>query len=262
MKKMKSLLLAFSLLTTGSMIMFSCGPAAQRETAEEAVEEAEAGILSEEEIAQGFYLLFDGETSEGWRGYNREEFPASGWVIEDGVLMVQGKGTGEAGGEGGDIVYDKQFRDFHLKLEWKVSRGGNSGIFYLAQEIEGEPIWKSAPEMQILDNENHIDGQLGVDGNRKSGSLYDLIPAVPQNANPYDEWNEVEIMVYRGTVVHRMNGEIVLEYHLRTSDWDRMIENSKFADYKEWFGQALEGYIGLQDHGDDVWFRNIRIKEF
>lgn len=259
---MKSLLLICALFLVGSLVITSCGPAAQREAAEEVAAELPINTLSEEEIAEGFYLLFDGESFDGWRGYNKEHFPASGWVIEDGALKVEGQGTGEAGGEGGDIIYDRKFRDFHLKLEWKVSRGGNSGIFYLGQEIPGEPVWKSAPEMQILDNENHIDGQLGVDGNRKAGSLYDLIPAVPQNANPYGEWNKAEVIVYRGTVVHRMNGANVLEYHLRTSDWDRMIAESKFAPYAEWFGQALEGYISLQDHGDDVWFRNIRIKEF
>lgn len=259
MKNMKSIVIVAALVASTSMLVTSCGPAAQRDTAEETTAVV---TLSEAEAADGFYLLFDGETSAGWRGYNKDAFPESGWVVEDGVLHVMGKGTGEAGGKGGDIIYDKKFSDFHLKMEWKVSRGGNSGIFYLAQEIPGEPIWKSAPEMQILDNENHLDAQLGVDGNRKSGSLYDLIPANPQNANPFDEWNEVEVMVYRGTVVHRMNGQVVLEYHLGTSDWNRMIENSKFKPYTEWFGVARDGYIGLQDHGDNVWFRNIRIKEF
>jgi len=262
MKHMRSLLLIVALVITGSVILFSCGPGPQREAAEEADAELPVNTLSDAEIAEGFYLLFDGESFAGWRAYNKEAFPASGWVIEEGALKVEGEGTGEAGGEGGDIIFDRKFRDFHLKLEWKVSRGGNSGIFYLGQEIPGEPVWKSAPEFQILDNENHIDGQLGIDGNRKAGSLYDMIPAKPQNANPYGEWNLAEVIVYRGTVVHKMNGEVVLEYHLRTSDWERMVEESKFVEYKEWFGQALEGYIALQDHGDDVWFRNIRIKEF
>ena len=258
---MKSKLNAGIMLISLVLLIAACGSATQRSDSAE-TGELPVNTLSQEEVADGFYLLFDGETTDRWRGYNKPNFPESGWVIEDGTLKVEGKGTGEAGGRGGDIINDKKFRDFHLKMEWKVSHGGNSGIFYLAQEMPGEPIWKSAPELQILDNENHIDGQLGVDGNRKSGSLYDLIPANPQNANPYGEWNEVEIMVYRGTVVHRMNGEVVLEYHLGTSDWDRMIDNSKFAPFKEWFGVAREGFISLQDHGDDVWFRNIRIKEF
>ena len=209
---------------------------------------------------EGWLVLFDGSGTQGWRGYNKEAFPAQGWVIEDGALKCIGSGAGEAGGRGGDIIYDKRFKDFHLKLEWKISEGGNSGIFYLAEEIPGESIWKSAPEMQVLDNERHLDAQMGVDGNRKAGALYDLIPAVPQNAKPAGQWNAVEILVYQGTVVHKMNGEVVLEYHLGTSDWDKMIQNSKFKPFPE-FGKYRDGYIGLQDHGNDVWFRNIMIKE-
>ena len=213
-----------------------------------------------EVVDEDWIVLFDGTNTEGWRNYRKETFPEKGWVIEDGALKCLGSGAGEAGGRGGDIIYDQKFKDFHLKMEWKISEGGNSGIFYLAQEIPGEPIWKSAPEMQILDNERHIDANLGKDGNRKEGSLYDLIPAKPQNAKPAGEWNEAEIMVYQGTVVHKMNGEVVLEYHLGTSDWENMIANSKFKDFTE-FGKYREGYIGLQDHGNDVWFRNIKIKE-
>jgi len=214
--------------------------------------------LTDQEISEGWILLFDGETTEGWRGYNQPEFPAEGWVVEDGTMRCIGTGMGEAGGKGGDIIYDQKFHNFRLSLEWKISEGGNSGIFYLGQEIEGEPVWKSAPEMQILDNERHPDAMLGVDGNRKAGALYDLLPANPQNTRPAGEWNHAEVMVYRGTVVHFQNGEPVVEYHLGTSTWDRMIAESKFADFPE-FGKNRPGYIALQDHGDDVWFRNIKI---
>ena len=229
---------------------------------EEASEVAGVNELSEAEKNDGWELLFDGETTEGWRGYLKESFPEQGWIIEDGAIKVQGSGAGEAGG-GGDIIYDEQFKDFELSLEWKVSEGGNSGIFYLAQEVEGEPIFTSAPEMQILDNERHPDARLGRDGNRMAGSLYDLIPAVPQNAKPVGEWNKVNIIVYRGTVVHIQNGETVVEYHLWTDDWKEMVADSKFKDWENFLnagGEDRMGYIGLQDHGDDVWFRNIKIK--
>ncbi len=232
------------------------------EATTENAEEAKINELSEKEKEDGWYLLFDGESTEGWRGYNKDTFP-NGWVIEDGALKVQGSGAGEAGG-GGDIIYDKEFKDFELSLEWKVSEGGNSGIFYLAEEIEGEPIYTSAPEMQVLDNERHPDAKLGKDGNRKSGSLYDLMPAEPQNAKPMGEWNQVSIIVYRGTVVHTQNGENVVEYHLWTDDWKEMVKDSKFKDWKNFLnagGDNKKGFIGLQDHGDDVWFRNIKIKE-
>jgi hypothetical protein len=209
---------------------------------------------------ENWIILFDGTSTDEWRGYNKETFPETGWAIVDGELMVQGSGRGEAGG-GGDIITKRKFRNFELSLEWKTSEGGNSGILYLAQEIPGEPIWKSAPEMQILDNERHTDANLGKDGNRKAGSLYDMIPAVPQNAKPAGEWNEVKVTVYKGTVIHWMNGENVLEYHLWTDEWKNMVLESKFKDYEWFLNTAEEGHIGLQDHGDDVWFRNIKIRE-
>ena len=215
--------------------------------------------LSKEEMKDGTILLFDGKTTDMWRSYGKQTFPA-GWVIEDGAIKCIGSGKGEAG-QGGDIITKEKFGNFELTLEWKISEGGNSGIFYLAQEIEGDPIWKSSPEMQVLDNAKHPDSKMGVDGNRQAGSLYDLIPAKPQNAKPAGEWNQVKIMVYKGTVVHYQNGAQVLEYHLWTDDWKKMCANSKFKDYTNFVNTAAEGYIGLQDHGDDVWYRNIKIKK-
>ncbi|CAM4045863.1 DUF1080 domain-containing protein [Gillisia hiemivivida] len=250
-------------------IFTSCGDKKKDSEENQEVEVAEVDVpakvneLSQEEKDEGWKLLFDGKTTEGWRGYNKDSFPSQGWVVEDGAIKVQGTGSGEAGGPG-DIIYDEQFKDFELTLEWKVSEGGNSGIFYLAQEIEGEPIYTSAPEMQILDNDKHPDARLGTDGNRQAGSLYDLIPAKPQNAKPVGEWNKISILVYRGTVVHNQNGENVVEYHLWTDKWKEMVKNSKFKDWENFLnagGEDKQGFIGLQDHGDDVWFRNIKIKK-
>lgn len=233
-------------------------------TTTESVEEtASPNTLTEKEKADGWILLFDGKTSDGWRGYKKETFPGD-WEVADGALHLKGSGRGEAGSaEGGDIIYDKKFGNFDLKLEWKISEGGNSGIFYLGQELpQFEEIWRTAPEYQVLDNERHPDAQLGKDGNRKSASLYDLIPAVPQNAKPAGEWNTAEIIVYKGTVVHKQNGETVLEYHLWTPEWNELVAGSKFPEYNEdWANVAEEGFIGLQDHGDDVWYRDIKLKE-
>ena len=220
---------------------------------------AAMNTLSATEKAEGVILLFDGKTTDQWRSYGKETFP-KGWNIEDNAIHCIGSGKGEAG-QGGDIITKEKYKNFELTLEWKISEGGNSGIFYLAQEIAGEPIWKSAPEMQVLDNLKHPDAKLGVDGNRQAGSLYDLIPAKPQNAKPVGEWNTVKIMVYKGTVVHYMNGVQVLEYHLWTDDWKKMCANSKFKDFNYFVDTAPEGFIGLQDHGDDVWYRNIKIKK-
>ncbi len=231
---------------------------------------ADAKAKTEAKADEGWVSLFDGKTFKGWRGYNRADVPGR-WTVEDGCIKFNGSGGGEAqSNDGGDIIFDKKFKNFELELEWKVSKGGNSGIFYLAQEIPGKPIYISAPECQVLDNENHPDAKLGKDGNRMSSSLYDMIPAKPQNSKPAGEWNKVKIMVYKGTVVHYQNDEVVVEYHLWTPQWKELLDNSKFSKEK-WpdaydllincGGENHEGFIGFQDHGDDVWFRNIKIKE-
>jgi hypothetical protein len=218
--------------------------------------------LTKKEKAEGWVLLFDGKTSEGWRGVNKDHFPTN-WEIVDGTMHCKESGQGEAGAaDGGDVLFTKDFKNFVLHLEWKISEGGNSGIFYLGKEVEGWPIYKTAPEMQVLDNVKHPDASLGKDGNRQAGSLYDLIPAKPQNAKPVGEWNSVDITVYDGTVVHKMNGETVLEYHLWTDDWNKLVAGSKFPELNpEWANVPHQGVIALQDHGDDVWYRNIKIKE-
>ncbi|MBO4944873.1 MAG: DUF1080 domain-containing protein [Muribaculaceae bacterium] len=226
----------------------------------------------------GYITLFDGKTLNGWRDYGMETPPAS-WNVEDGAIHLKGSGTGEAQAEGGgDLIFANKFKNFELELEYKISEGGNSGIFYLAQEVKAPengkeqylPIWQSASEYQVLDNDRHPDAKLGTDGNRQSASLYDMIPAVPQNAKPAGEWNKAKIMVYKGTVVHGQNDKNVLEYHLWTPKWTEMLQNSKFKEGGDFpyaygllnnmGGDNHEGYIGLQDHGDDVWYRNIRIK--
>lgn len=223
----------------------------------------------------GYIVIFDGKDFKGWRGYGKDKVPGK-WSIDDGAIKFSGTGGGEAQeADGGDIIFAHKFKNFILEMEWKVAKGSNSGIFYLAQEIKNkdgngwEPIYISSPEYQILDNENHVDALAGVDGNRKSASLYDMIPAKPQNAKPFGEWNKAEIVVSKGTVFHKQNGETVVEYHLWTPQWTELLQASKFSQEK-WpvafellnnlGGPNREGYIGLQDHGDDVWFRNIRVK--
>jgi hypothetical protein len=264
MKKIYSLLLAATVVFAVSCQNGQKKPAESPEKEKSAVAPAapELNKLSAEEASSGWKLLFDGTTSTGWRGYNKTEFP-KGWEVVDGTLHCIGTGKGEAGAEnGGDIIYDKKFKNFDLKLEWKIQEGGNSGIFYLGQEVKDWPIYKTAPEMQILDNERHPDAQLGKDGNRQAGSLYDLIPAKPQNAKPAGEWNSVEIICYKGTVVHKQNGATVVEYHLWTDDWKKLVKDSKFPNLNEkWADVAPEGFIAFQDHGDNVWFRNVKIKE-
>ena len=246
-------------MAVAAAALVSCGIAPQKKAAEAAAEVEDPNTI----------VLFDGTSLDGWRGYNKDHVPAR-WVIEDGALRFKGSGAGEAQTEeGGDIIFDQKFKNFELSFEWKVAKGSNSGVFYLAQEIEGQPIYISAPEFQILDNINHIDANMGKDGNRQSASLYDMIPAKPQNAKAIGEWNTSKIIVYKGTVVHQQNGENVVEYHLWTPQWTEMLQASKFSEtawplafelLNNCGGENHEGYIGFQDHGDDVWFRNIKVK--
>ena len=218
--------------------------------------------------SEGFYILFDGKTLNGWRGYNRNDVPAR-WSVDaaEGAIKFSGSGQGEAQeGDGGDLIFGRKFKNFEFSMDWKVSPRGNSGIFYLAQEIKNEPIYISSPESQILDNEGHTDGRNPLTA---SSSLYDMIAAIPQNAKPAGQWNNTTIIVDRGSVYHFQNGEMVVRYNLWTPRWTSMLQDSKFSQ-KDWplafellnncGGSNREGYIGIQDHGDDVWFKNIRIK--
>jgi hypothetical protein len=235
----------------------------EAETTEVSTEvEQTPNTLTEQEQKDGWILLFDGENTTGWREYDAEAFPEKGWSIEDGSLKCSNSGMGEAG-FGGDIMFDKQFTNFQFKVDFMIEEGGNSGIFFLARELEGKSIWYTAPEYQILDNmSTHIDNTLGENGNRRSGSLYDLIPPDPQNFKGPMVWNSAEIISYEGTIAYRMNGETTLEFHLWTDEWKEMIANSKFPEFNPDFADvAHTGYIGLQDHGHAVWFRNIKIKE-
>lgn len=220
--------------------------------------------------SKGYITIFDGKTLRGWRGYGRYGVPSK-WKVEDGAI----KFDSQAKGDGGDLIFAHKFKNFEFSIQWKISKGGNSGIFYLAQETTTkggklEPIYISCPECQVLDNENHPDAKAGVDGNRKAGSLYDMIPAKPQNAKPFGEWNTMVIRVLNGHVTHIQNGVKVLEYDLWTPEWTALLQKSKFSEARwphafellnDCGGELHEGLFGLQDHGNDVWYRNIKVKE-
>lgn len=223
--------------------------------------------INAQEKKDSLIYLFNSSSLEGWRGYNRNDIP-SAWIVENGCITTKKFKPGEKK-DVGDIIYNLKFKNFELSFEWKVGKGSNSGILYLGQEVPGEPLYISAPEYQILDNQHHKAAFLGVDGNRQSASLYDMIPARPQNANPYGNWNSGKIIVKAGLVRHFQNGVQVLEYHLRGEEWIKILQNSKFSEEKwplafelmsEAGGENHEGFIGIQYHGGDAWFRNIVLK--
>ncbi|MGN0001891.1 MAG: DUF1080 domain-containing protein [Sphingobacterium composti] len=224
-------------------------------------------IKSLKKNKSGAYIIFDGSSLNGWRGYGKEHVPSK-WSIDNGALKFS-RNPNVDKPEGGDIIFAHDFKNFELEFEWRISEAGNSGVFFLAKEIKGQPIYISSPEYQILDNEKHPDAKMGVDGNRKSASLYDMIPAKPQNAKPVGEWNKSKIVVKGNTVQHFQNGVKVVEYSIRTKEWTELLQASKFSEEK-WpmafhllnnvGGATKSGLIGFQDHGDDVWYRNITVK--
>ena len=217
-------------------------------------------ILTEQEEREGWKLLWDGKTTEGWRGAKLTGFPTKGWCIEDGVLKVEAANGAESG-NGGDIVTNKSYHNFMLKVDFKITEGANSGIKYFVDpdmnQSEGSAI---GCEFQILDDLRHPDAKLGVKGNRRLGSLYDLIPA-PEN-KPFDitTWNTATVIVKDNHVEHWLNGVKLLEYERNTQEWNALVAYSKYKNWKD-FGNR-DGRILLQDHGNEVWFKNVKIKEF
>ncbi len=225
--------------------------------------------LTEFEKNQGWKLLWDGKTTKGWRGAKLDHFPEVGWKIEDGILMVLSSGGAESA-HGGDIVTEKKYQDFILDVDFQLSKGANSGIKYFVDtelnQGEGSSI---GCEFQILDDKNHPDAKKGVNGNRTLGSLYDLIranglvfnPNLPTQkyVNGFDQWNRARVVVKGNHVKHYLNGIKVVEYERNTQMWDALVAYSKYSVWPN-FGNFESGHILLQDHGDLVKFKNVKIK--
>jgi hypothetical protein len=190
--------------------------------------------------------LFDGRTLAGWRGF-KSEAPPPGWAVVDGTLARTGSG--------GDIVTAAEFGDFELRLQWKISEGGNSGIIFRVADV-GNAVWESGPEMQILDNARHADGKNTL---TSAGANYGLHPPVRDVTRPVGEWNDVRLVVAGAHVEHWMNGVKIVEYELWSPAWESLVKASKFGTMAA-YGRARRGRIALQDHGDPVWFRNITIR--
>ncbi|HEX6559836.1 MAG TPA: DUF1080 domain-containing protein [Longimicrobiales bacterium] len=197
--------------------------------------------------SSGWIALFDGHSTAAWRGYNKPALPA-GWQVVAGALTRVA--------EAGDIVSKDNFDNFELELEWKIAKGSNSGIFFHVQEDSALAMYMSGPEMQVLDNKVHQDG---LEPRTSAGSNYALHAPVRDVTKPVGEWNKVRIIVNGPHVEHWLNGVKIVEYELWSDDWKQRVAESKF---KAWpaYGIARTGHIGLQDHGDWVAYRNIRIR--
>src|SRR5918992_1321039 len=231
----------------GAALSIACA-GQQNQQAQQSTAQAGGSVstLTDDERAAGWRSLFDGRTTAGWRGYKQATIP-SGWQVVDGALTRVGSG--------GDIITTDQFANFELALEWKVAPGGNSGIFYRVTE-EGEAAYHTGPEMQVLDDARHQDGGSPL---TSAGSLYGIYAAPAGVVKPAGEWNAVRIVVNGSHVEHWLNGVKVVDYELGSSDWEKRVGEAKF---KEWpaYGRAKRGHIALQDHGDWVAYRNIKIK--
>ena len=236
-------------------------------------DEGQDNVITEIEQKEGWKLLFDGQTTNGWHTYNKPGSIGRKWKAEDGMLVFEGRKRFEFfvadrkielgpvnkaldGGE--DIVTDEAFENFELTLEWKISEAGNNGIFYTVREDKKyDENWKTSPEMQVQDNKKHKDG---IIEKHRAGDLYDLIAADPIRVKPQGEWNKVRIIKNKGKIEHWLNGSKVLSYDVNSDEWKDMISKSKFADLSE-FGLPGPGRIGFQDHDNRVYYKNIKIKE-
>lgn len=209
---------------------------------------AQDNTLTQEEKAHGWKLLFDGKSTAGWRGYKKDRCPDQ-WQVIEGVLTCAKRG-------GGDIVSVDQFKDFEFVATWRIAEGGNSGIMYRVSESEGAP-FLTGPEYQLLDNARHSDGKRPK---TSAGSIYDLYEPAKDVCKPAGEWNYTKIMVKGHHIEHWLNGEKIVDAEIGNEDWNKRIAVSKWKNAKKYAGES-RGHIDLQDHGDKVEFKNIKIHE-
>ncbi|MCU0397765.1 MAG: DUF1080 domain-containing protein [Cyclobacteriaceae bacterium] len=236
-----------------SLFMISCQTKKQETPIEESTEPVSMNnTLTEAQKAEGWQLLFDGQTTSGWRNFNSTTI-GSAWVVDDEALHLNN--SSEEGR--GDIITDAEFENFELSLEWKIDSCGNSGImFNVVEDPKYQYVWLTGPEMQVLDNDCHPDAKIIK---HRAGDLYDLISCSTETVKPAGEWNQVRIVSQNGSYQFWLNGTNVVNFTMHTPEWDALVAGSKFKEMPD-FGKATKGRISLQDHGDKVWYRNIMIK--
>jgi hypothetical protein len=216
--------------------------------------------LTAKEKANGWELLFDGKTLAGWRNYGKQSI-GKNWQIQDNsiTLVVGEKGAnGWQAADGGDIITDQEFENYELQLQWKISACGNSGIiFNVMEDSKYEYVWKTGPEMQILDNTCHPDGKITK---HRAGDLYDLIKCSKETVKPAGEWNQVSLSINKGHLKTVLNGTTMVETDLWNDTWKALVAGSKFKEMPA-FGTVKKGHLALQDHGNQVWFKNVKIRK-
>lgn len=240
MKRIRVAVLA-GLLLTGTALLNS------------ALAQQKDNTLTRKEKKQGWQLLFDGTTANAWNTFNKPDL-GSAWNVENGTLHFIGKGSKEGRG---DAVTREVFGDFELQLEWKISPNGNSGVMFLVQEDpKYSRTYHTGPEMQVLDNNGHPDAKIIT---HRAGDLYDLITSSPENVKPAGEWNAIRIKLKDARLEFWQNGAKVISTTLWDESWNKLVAGSKFKDMED-FGRFRSGRIALQDHGDEVWYKNIKIR--
>jgi hypothetical protein len=262
MQKIFSIISGITLIFV--LTLFSgCGQGAQR-----GAETPQKNVLSEAEIADGWELLFDGKTTSGWRGFQKQDLTIDeGWYVHNGELVAAGTG----GDIGGDIVTKRKFRNFIFETEWRIDNGGNSGILYLVGENGYNAVYETGPEYQLLDDlgfmgqvalgPDAIGGSFQLEPWHMTGANYGMhVPTDAAAFRPATYPNTTRIVVDNGHVEHWLNGVKVVEYELWSDEWKELVASGKWADFPG-YGQYREGHIALQDHGSKVWFWNMKIKE-
>jgi hypothetical protein len=213
--------------------------------------------LSVQKKKKGWISLFNGKGTQGWHSYGKTT-AGNSWKAKDGLLYLDASNKSETR-DGGDLVTDQAFENFHLKLDWKISQNGNSGVIFWLQDepAKYERAWHTGPEMQVLDNDGHPDGKIKK---HRAGNLYDLVEGTEGAVKPVGEWNTAEIISNRGTLKFFLNGINTVTTQYGDDNWRQMIAGSKFKIRPD-FAKNFKGHLALQDHGNDVWFRNIVIKK-
>lgn len=218
--------------------------------------------LTPEEAREGWKLLFDGKSLAGWRNYKKQTI-GKGWIVDSAQQaiylnvskLVDGHWQAE---DGGDILTADAYENYELQIEWRIDTCGNSGVIYnVVEDPKADYVWHTGPEMQVLDNKCHPDAKIIK---HRAGDLYDMISCSKETVRPALEWNQAKLIQNKGKVEHWLNGEKVVEYDMNTPAWKEMIAKSKFKDMPL-FGKSMKGHLALQDHGNKVWYRNIKIKQ-